>query len=259
MPLAALGAALLVASVASSCGDVPTLANGIAYITPIVFPSPAVAANDTLRDSTGKVAPLSVIAIGQNGDTIRGVTPTYFVISPLPALVRVDANGILVAKDTVGPTVQIVARVGDRLQTTPASLALVAQPDAFRQSLTADTVRFDTSTVLLSKALGVTVSGTRRGASVPVPSIVVRYRISGIFPTDLGDTLVALVDEQSPPRMLVPGGRTANDTTDASGVASRRLRILTSNVDSVTVTADVRNLRGVPLPGSPARFVVYRQ
>jgi hypothetical protein len=258
MPLAALGAALAVAIATASCGEVPTLANGIAFITPVILPSPAVAANDTLRDSTGRVAPLGVIAIGQSGDTIRDAKTSFIVTSPLPPLVKVDASGIVVASDTVA-TVQIVARVGDRLQTMPASLAIVPQPDAFRQGFTADTVRFDTSTVLLSKPLGVTLSSTVRGTSVQVPNIVVRYRITGIFPADEGDTLVALVDEQSPPRMLAAKGRTANDTTDASGAASRRVRILTANVDSVTVSADVRNLRGVPLPGSPARFVVYRQ
>src|SRR5688500_19707376 len=105
----ALGSAAIVAI---SCGEVPTLADGVAYITPVLLPLPAVAAGDTLRDSLGRAAPLRVRAIGRDSQEILGL-PTTFVTTSLPADVTIDANGYLVARDTLR-SVRLVGRVGDQ-------------------------------------------------------------------------------------------------------------------------------------------------
>jgi len=70
---ALLAAALGV--VALACGDVPTLEGGIAFISPVILPSPAVAFGDTLRNEAGEVAPLRVFAIDNAGDTLQNVEP----------------------------------------------------------------------------------------------------------------------------------------------------------------------------------------
>src|SRR5882672_2560345 len=120
-------AAIAACIVAFSCGSIPTLADGIAYISPIQLPALAVAAGDTLRDSLGRVTPLRVNAFTANDDTIPGVL-ARFIVATVPAGVKVDTNGIVTAFDSL-VTVQIVGRIGDHLQTAPSNLAVVAQPD----------------------------------------------------------------------------------------------------------------------------------
>ena len=46
------------------------------------------------------------------------------------------------------------------------------------------------------------------------------------------------------------------DTTDAAGNASRRIRAVPFGFDSVAIMVSANNLKGVPLPGGPIRFVV---
>lgn len=249
--LVALGVAT-VTGVVASCGDVPTLEDGIAYISPVLLPSPAVAAGDSLRDSLGIAAPLRVKAFDRNDQEIPGV-PVSYLTSPLDPGIVIDESGFLRASDSAR-TVQIIGRIGSRLQTEPKPLDVVFQPDAFSQSITRDSITFDTPAPV-SQPLGVTVTSAARGMPRAVRSIVVRYAISRIDPAR-ADTLIALVDDGTPPRMMSADGRTAVDTTDASGVASRRLRFRTSEFDSVQVIVTVKNLKGQPLPGSPATYTV---
>jgi hypothetical protein len=68
------------------------------------------------------------------------------------------------------------------------------------------------------------------------------------------DTTVVLVDDGG--RYLGATGRSAVDTTDVSGNASRRLRAVPFGFDSVEITATANDLKGIPLRGSPVRFVV---
>ncbi len=88
------------AGIAAACGEVPTLAGNIAYISPLLLPSPAIAAGDVLRDSLGNVAVLSVVAYDQHNSVITGLTPS-FLVSSFPVVVSIDANGRVTAQDTV--------------------------------------------------------------------------------------------------------------------------------------------------------------
>jgi hypothetical protein len=250
---ALLGAACCVLALA--CGDVPTLEGGIAFISPVILPSPAVAVNDTLRNEAGEVAPLRVVAIGNAGDTIQGVEPTFVVTTVPGPSVTILANN-LVHGDSVR-TASIVARVGTRLQTPPAQLSVVFQPDSMAAG-SATTARFPplasgaiTSSVPLSVNITSAASGTRSG----VPSIIVRYLITNIYPdgTTVPDTSVVLVDDQN---RFVGNGLVTVDTTDASGNASRQIRALPFGFDSVAILVSANNLKGVALPGGPIRFVV---
>lgn len=236
-------AAALVAAIA--CGEVPTSADGIAFITPVVLPSLAVTAGDTLRDSLGRVAPLRVYAIGANNDTITA-TPSFLVTS-LPAGVTISPTGIVVALDSPR-TVQIIGRIGDRLQTTAAVLEVVAQPDSAARTGTVDSLALATA----SSPLQVTVTGLRRGTRVPVRGIIVRYQITNVYPSRAVD----------PKEFFFSAGlrgdlTRAVDTTDASGVASRSVTSsVATGVDSVVVQATVTSLRNTRLGGSPVRFVL---
>lgn len=240
-------AAAAAVALAIACGDVPTLDSGIAYITTVVLPSPAVAAGDVLRDSTGAVAPLSVKAYDKDNHLVPGVTATY-VVSTLPAGITIDANGRVTALDTIG-TVQIVGRVGDRLQTPSVVLAVVPQPDSIAASGLLDSLTVGTA----SSALMATVTGVRGPARVNVAGIIVRYRIAAFYPA-------ATVD---PVKVFFTDGLTGDltrsvDTTDASGTASKIVTLSTrTGIDSVRVEASATNLRGVPLKGSPVRFILH--
>jgi hypothetical protein len=234
--------------VALSCGEVPTFPGGIAFIGPVLLPSPAVAALDTLRDSVGKVAPLRVVAFDINNNVIPNV-PVTFVVSSVPPGVKIDSNGIVTAFDSL-QQVQIVGRVGARLQTTPVNLFVVTQPDLIEQSAAVD------SLVIKSSALSVKVSGLRRGTRIPVQAIIVHYQILKVNnSTNVDSTVFTLVDDGGNPVKGDP--RTAVDTTDAAGIASRVLiSATTAGVDSVVVTASATNLKGALLGGSPVRFVI---
>jgi hypothetical protein len=250
--LAATAAAMLAAG-ALSCGEVPTLEGGIAYISPVVLPAPAVAVGDQLRDSLGNVAPLRVIAYDRSDVEIPDV-PASFVPVTVPVPITIGEDGTVTASDTVTAvqTVQIVGRVGDRLQTTPATLLVVTQPDSMVNSsaaaLSTTLPALDTMRVVVT---GVNSFGASR---VAVPGIVVRYRIAGVFGTGTqGLTTVLTLDGRTISR---PDSLAAVDTTDSFGETSRTLVVAGTGVDSVVVYARARSLRGVPLRGDSLRFIL---
>jgi hypothetical protein len=245
----------MLAVAALSCGEVPTLPDGIAYISTVLLPSPAVALGDTLRDSLGVATPIRVYGIGNGGDTIA-VTPT-FVVTTVPGKgIRLSPNGIVVG-DSVR-TVQIVGQVGTRLQTPPAPLDVVLQPDSIAATANLRTVVTATGTELLatSSPLSVSVTSGNGAARAGVRSIPVRYRVSRWFPASFvfPDTTLVLLDDVG--RYQGTDGRVSGDTTDGTGGAGRRVRTLPVGYDSIEITASANNLKGVPLRGSPVRFTI---
>jgi hypothetical protein len=242
--------ALAAAIATLSCGEVPTLESGIAYYTPVQLPLPTVAAGDTLRDSLGHVAPLRVRAFTRDSQEIGGLTVT-FVPTALPSDVTIDANGILVARDTLR-SVQLVGRIGERFQTSVATLQIVPEPSAISR---ADDAAADSTYPLPAiRPLPVTVTGTYRGVSRPVNGIIVRYRIDSLRPAglDLGSAIL-IVSGGGP---LRPDSTTAVDTTKTTGNATRSVLVSGgSAVERVFISASARRLRdGAPLVGSPARW-----
>lgn len=254
----ALAATALVAA-AVSCGDVPTLPGGIAYITPVIMPGPAVAVGDTLRDSTGAAVPIRLYAFTSAGDTVREAIPRFLVASGPLKGARITETGYVIG-DSIR-SVQIVGQVGERLQTPPAPLEVVPQPDSLQPPTTSRTITFPVGEAGVSQPIDVKVlapAATPGGARRPVRAIIVRFRITRFVPATASfpDSTLVLIDEGN--RFLEPQGRTAVDTTDASGTASRRVRALLSTFDSVEVTATATDLRGLPLRGSPARIVLSK-
>ena len=88
-------------------------------------------------------------------------------------------------------------------------------------------------------------------ASPRPDSVVSSYLVSFRIVSPADTLLFRLVDER--------GVRSSLDTTDASGIATRRIRLdvarLTSLTDSVIVQASVK-YRGTNVRGSPARLVL---
>ena len=254
--MGALGAFGAFGALAVACGDVPTLADSIAFVTAIVPPAPAVAYGDTLRDSVGRAAPLRVFAIGRGGDTISGVATT-FLLTSLRSGATVDANGYLVAPDSL-LTLRIVAQVGGRLQTPELSFDVVRRADAMGSTVSRDT---SVRALPLVDSLSVTVTGLApggvRGAA---KGIIVRYR-TRVFPASAAaDRRFYLVADGG--RVLRPDSTVAVDTSDVGGIASRTLIALRATggeaeVDSVVVQATAHSLRDTTtLAGGPVRFVL---
>ena len=197
-----------------ACGTVPTFSDNIASISAIELPSLVVVAGDVLRDSTGAKAPLKVEVFDVGGRAIPGAPVTY-IVSPADAGIQIDANGFLTANDSIR-LVRIVARVGDRIQTTQAQLNVVPLPDQVLGTGTTDPL----AGFPAKGTLQVTVSGTRKGARAPTPGVVVRYQIVSVNGgATVNPSKVFLVDDQNTPLRNTP--TLAVDTTDASGIAAR--------------------------------------
>jgi hypothetical protein len=257
LPPAVLAGAALV-TVALACGEVPTVPLGVAYISPVILPAPAVALGDTLRDSLGVVTPLKVYGIDNAGDTVTGLTPVFVVTTVPGKSVHLTPTNLAIG-DSIR-TATVVGQVGTRLQTPAASLDVVRQPDSIAAS-SAATARFpaaSTGTVTSTVPLAVSITSPPTGtvARTGVKSIIVRYLVTRIFPASasIPDTTLVLVDESG--RFRLPTGRESRDTTDPSGTASRQIRAIPLGFDSVEISVTASNLRGIPLKGSPIRFLV---
>jgi hypothetical protein len=174
-----------------------------------------------------------------------------FVVTSVPPGVTIDANGIVVALDSIR-TVMLVGQAENRLQTSPDSLWVVQQPDSIAKSGTVDSL----VKLTYSSPLQVRVTGLRRGTRVPVRGIIVRYQITkvnGVASVD--SALYKLVDDSKTPSAIDP--RLAVATTDVNGIASRLLLpIDTAKFVSVEVQARATDLRGRVLPGSPVTFLL---
>lgn len=253
-PCLGAGAAVLAAALVLSCGEVPTMEEGIAYISPVLLPLPTVAAGDTLRDSLGRAAPLRVRAFSRDSQEITGVS-VRFLPTALPADVTIDsATGYLVARDTVR-SVQLVGRVGTRLQTTVATLQIVPPPESITRL--AGEAAGDTAVVLPAlKPLSVTVSAVYHGTAVTVNGILVRYRIDSLRPASAPPGSAILTNAAGVANR--PDSTVAVDTTKGSGSASRSVLLRAgTGVTSVYVSASARRLRdGAPLAGSPVRLTI---
>lgn len=248
---AALGAA--VAAVAASCGEVPTMENGIAYISAIKLPSPVIEAGGVLRDSLGNPAPLRVQAFDRDSNLVTDV-PVTFIVTPVDTGAHVDASGLLTVADSIR-TVSFVARVGSVLQTPVASVDVVPAPTAMARKSPAGGVG-DTAMALPASIVdSVVVTGVNKsGATIGIHGIVVRYAVDSVYTKAAGSSTVVLTDDQA--HSLRGMEMLAVDTTDASGLAARRLTVAGTGVDSVVVRARANDLRGRPLAGSPVRFVL---
>ena len=228
-----------------SCRDVPAPEGGIFSISPLLLPSPGLVAGDTMRDSTGLVAPLRVVAYDVRGDTVTSAPVTFVILDTGAHL----AGPLLVGKDA-GTTVRVVGSVA-ALQTQPASVKVTLSPDTL---VAADSLRFErsSSSATLNADLPVLVQHRSGTTTTPVEAVIVRYTIVR-QPASTGGPAVVLMNATTP---------SFADTTDATGRASRTLRLDVANfvvspLDSAIVETTAAYAGRVL---GTARFtVVYKQ
>lgn len=248
----ALAALLAVAG----CTEVGTDPEAVVSIQFDALPYPAIALGDTLRDSSGVAVPVRAIAYNADNEPIPGATFEYFVSDTMS--LRLDpTTGFLIADAVVSDSARlnpprVFARIGALSSFLP--LILTPAPDVVRpRADSIPTVKFFANP--LSGEVGIIVSYDSAGTLRPVRGWLASYSLTFRGAT-LSDTLSAYpVGDQNRFSRV--------DTTDANGVASRRIRIraapLPGNaMDSIVVHTTVR-YRGGHIAGSPVRQVVRFQ
>jgi len=240
--VAGVGAAVV--AVILACTDIPTDAGVVLSIGVDTLPSPSVVLGDTLRDSTGIVRPLAATAFNFQGDVIAGA-PVRF--STRDRGITVDSiTGIVVGDSLRSTPARIFARIAGL--EAAISLDVTLRPDTVAGQNVRDSLLYsltDTS-ANVSPVLSVKVLHAFTGDSA-VKSYVVSFAVTSTTDT----SLVKLVNDA--------GRASLVDTSDASGIAGRKVRLnaarLTSLADSVVVAATVK-YRGAQLRGSPVRLVL---
>jgi hypothetical protein len=249
-----LAAAALVLGGCTELGSDPQAAVAI-ELEPL--PVPSVVIGDTLRDSTGAVVTPLARAINVNNEVIAGAPVRFLALDT--SVVAIDSTtGVIVGK-RVGTTPVIASIQG--LQSERITVAVTLRPDtAYGLDSLQRTMQFSLTspTAASSGPLRVFVGHdtvlTGLDTAIAVPSYLVRYRI--VFPTDgsvsdTDTTKVVLANDVGRPSTV--------DTTDASGIASRAVRISTAVSvipDSVIVDAHVSHPDTTNIAGAPVRFVI---
>ena len=241
--------AVTVASIAPlACTDISGSSDAVLSLQFDTLPSPSVVVGDTLRDTTGAVALPVVHAFNYKGDEITPV-PVYFQ-SPDSGVTVDSATGLIVGDSLRSTPARIIATVGKlqaiqriNLALRPDTIVVVNGLDTLKYSLLDSTQNVSTNVLSVKLSHGV----------APDDSAVANYIVSFEIVSESSPNLAELVTE---------AGRTSQvDTTDASGIAGRKIRVHPVNlgsgttVDSVIVQATAK-YRGQPVAGSPVRLVM---
>ena len=124
--LSAIAAAIgVIAAVAcTKVGTEPSVAVAIESFAP---PLPSVVVGDTMRDTSGNIAPLRATVYNSSGEPIPDAPIHFLALDSLHRITLDTSTGIVVGRDT-GRT-RVVAHVGN-LQSQPIMLTVVLQPTA---------------------------------------------------------------------------------------------------------------------------------
>ncbi len=250
----AFAAAAAVAALTWACRAIPAPSNGVLSVSEVQLPSPGVVVGDTMRDSAGHAAPLRLYAFGVGGqaDTIPNVTPTFVVFD---RGAHVTPEGYLIGDSVRSTPVRVIGSVGN-LQTSAVNVAVIPVPDSIGASgpttIAADTFSLTKPTSYYSGAMSAQVLSADATPRA-VPSLVVQWVIVSQPGGAAGDTAGTIVSTNNHPA--------STDTTDASGNVSVRVHLDPVTVNALTapdsfVVEARAAYRGVPLRGSPVRFVV---
>jgi hypothetical protein len=242
-------AATTVTVVASAfaCTDISSDPNTVLSLQFDSLAAPGVAVGDTLRDTLGVVALPVVHAFNFQGDEI--VPAPVFFVSP-DSGVRVDSSsGIVVADSLRASPARIVANVGTLQAIQKVSVTL--RPDTIVPANAVDSILYSITDDSKNQSKAVTVS-LKHGVA-PADSAVGSWIVSFAIVSQHTPGLLDIVNEAGKPSLV--------DTTDASGIAGRQIRLHPVNLESVTQTDTVvvnatAKFHGTPVSGSPVRLVV---
>lgn len=249
---------------ATGCADVSAAPDVPGSIEMDALPSPSVVIGDTLRTMDGVVAPAKAIVRNVAGTVILDAPVRYLYADyPRDSALLVDSvTGVVRAVKAARADARIAARVSGTLQVI-LPLIVTTRPDSADRSGQPALTLFTTTlpdtgksgaTANTTPALTVVVRHVESpGTSSTVTAWPVRYEL--LFPANpTNDTTKGawLVDDAGRASVL--------DTTDASGVAGRKIRVRAANfpaagiTDSIVVRATA-TYRGQALRGAPIRMV----
>lgn len=260
--------AAMTAVTAMACSDIFGSASrsAIASISALSLPYPTVVVGDVMRDSLGVAAPVSIVAFDADGNVVANQTPTFTILdatkSTLSTSLAIDQNGFVhgLARDTVG------ARVfaGFGTLTAPARRIFVSvAPSKATKTIATWEINFDplvTDTLTQSNwSPPLELTLTDASGITTAQGFIVTYAVIR-FPAPLnpGDQAAYIGDDVGK-----PSGR---DTTDLRGVASRRVVLRQSKLDTVSVRKGLKTdtiivratvrYNGADLPGTPLDYVI---
>lgn len=251
-----VAAAVVAAAWVGACTDVGTSPDGIVALAFDTLPYPSVVVGDTMRDSTGRAAPLSAVAYNADGNVMAEPAVRYIV---LDTGVVISSQHYLIATTRTSGTVRVVAAAAS-LQSLQKTVTVTHEPDTLAATgATSDTLIYESPDVAsknVSKPMTVKLTRDSSGTAVNVPGFLVSWLVTFRGQAILkADTTIASLWEDATSRRV-----SLVDTTGTDGAAARTLRIRTNELpttaDSFVVFASTR-YRGAPVAGSPVKFVIH--
>ena len=243
------------AVVAVACIDM-SAPQGAASISLLQLPSPSVVKGDTMRDSLGKVAPVTVTSYNVQGEPIPDIPFETFVLDTLQRahftlthLLIGDRLGNVTVVGQASGVQTLTVNVPVTVRPTTLLLGPKQPDDTLRAPLGADS-----ASSIGSKQLSTLVKGA---GDTTVQGIIVHYRITRSLPSSSSTIPSVVITDASLKPMSA-------DTTNEQGVASKRqvtvfTRLLTGPVlqqpDSVVVEATA-SYKGALLTGAPLKIVI---
>jgi hypothetical protein len=229
----------------AACTEISSSSTAVLSIEFDSLGAPSVVVGDTLRDTTGVVVRPVVHVFNFKGVEI--IPASVYFLSPDSGITVDSATGVVVADSLRSTPGRIVATVGTLQAVQMVDVTL--SPDLIQAVNSLDSLQYSPidSTVNVSPVLQVKLT---HGAA-PNDSAVKSYIVSFAIVAQSNPQLGQLVNDA--------GQASIVDTTDASGIAGRKIRVhplsLTSPVDSIVVNATAK-YRGTPVNGSPVRLVL---
>jgi hypothetical protein len=246
-----LAGALGLVALVAACIDITVDGNDVGSIEFVPYAYPSVNAGDTLRDAAGALAPLQARVFRNDGSVDDDAAVTFIALDS-----TVTISGAWLIGRPLGTagsaTARIVASISG-LQSSPRQVTIVPVPDSIARDGTATNIdvrySFPPATTDTMPTLGVRVTRRNGTTVLGVPGYVVTFQVVK------GTQAVVATDTTGSYFLTDDAGRVSTvDTTDASGLASRRLifRLRTGRParDTVRVLADVR--RGSRIPRDSA-------
>jgi len=237
----------IVGLIAVACTDISGSSTSVLSIQFDSLSAPSVVLGDTLRDTTGAVIRPVVHAFNFQGEEI--IPAPVFFLSPDSGITVDSVTGIVVGDSLRSTPARIVATIGTLQAIQNVDVTL--RPDLVQAVNALDSLQYSLLDTTLNVSSQLQVKLTHGVA--PNDSSVKSYIVSFAIVAQSNPQLGELVNDAGKPSVV--------DTTDASGIAGRKIRLhplfLSSGtaVDSIVVNATAK-YRGTQVNGSPVRLVL---
>jgi hypothetical protein len=245
---------LVAVALGLACVDM-TAPKGPASISELRLPSPSLVVGDTMRDSTGTVAPLVITAFDANGNPAVAPGAQFFITDTTKAATLALSN--LLIGDRLGSTI-IIGQLGT-LQTSPVTLPVTNRP-AKLVKVSADSTlvvpfsQFDS--VSAASVVSLNVLSAQDSAS---QGIIVRYTVARtLSPGNPQRPAVVIADANGKPGTA--------DTSSSTGSSSRHILVfpallgdssLRAGTKTDTMIIEARaSYAKAELANSPIRFII---